>query len=82
MIEVIHFQNRFGKSMVCVIQPDDTLMMATPIGKDYALRYAAGLEKPFYPVPVVYDPIYEMPPRARVFVYVIRFILGWPDGQH
>lgn len=53
MIEVIHFKNRFDKQMVGVISTDPLLMSETPIGELYAKRYAAGLEKPFYPVPAI-----------------------------
>jgi hypothetical protein len=52
MIEVIHFQNRYGKTMVGVIGVKET----TPAGYEYAQRYAAGLEEPFYPVPACYSP--------------------------
>ena len=56
MMEVIHFKNRYGINKVAVIADDDTaLMAATPIGREYAERYAAGLIKPFYPVPVTMD---------------------------
>lgn len=55
MIEVIHFRNRFGKHMCGVLEVDRHLMSETPAGAEYAKRYAAGLEAPFYPVPVPYS---------------------------
>lgn len=54
MIEVIHFRNRFGKHMCGVLETDSTIPESYP-GNEYAKRYAAGLEAPFYPVPVPYS---------------------------
>lgn len=52
MIEVIHFRNRFGKQMCGVLETDSTIPESYP-GNEYAKRYAAGLEAPFYPLPAI-----------------------------
>lgn len=49
MIEVVHFRNRYGKQMVGVFND----VGAIPTAKSYADRYAAGLEKPYYPLPAI-----------------------------
>lgn len=61
MIEVVHFQNRWGRKMVAVIRGDDACAFRhrsdlRPFHVDYAERYAAGLEPAFYrlPVPLVH----------------------------
>lgn len=50
MIEILHFKNRFGKAVVAVFI--DVNVYHAPAAREYAQRYAAGLEKPYYPVPV------------------------------
>ena len=51
MIKVIHFRNRFGKDMVGVIG----VKAHTPSALEYEQKYAAGIEEPFYPLPVPYS---------------------------
>lgn len=69
MIEVIHFQNRFGKQMVAVI---GWKRSCTPDEKNYEQRYAAGLEKPYYQLPVQYDPAVGMSYAIQLSLYFIR----------
>lgn len=51
MIEVVHFKNRFGKSVGVVFM--DCTRFVTPVQKEFEQRYAIGLEKPYYPVPAL-----------------------------
>lgn len=50
MIEVVHFQNRFGKRVVYILGVNS--LYCGPEQVRYNQRYAAGLEAPEYPVPV------------------------------
>lgn len=75
MIEVVHYKNRFGKDFVGVLEYDKTIAVHTPAGKQYAMRYAAGLEKPFYPVPVVYDSTIHEDGLTRIWAIVMRIFL-------
>jgi len=51
MIEIIHYVNRWGKQEVAVVGIPG--QYATPAGKQYARRYAAGELPPYYPVPAI-----------------------------
>lgn len=75
MIEVVHFRNRFGKYIVGVLEYDKNVCVNTPSGKEYAQRYAAGLEKPYYPVPVVYDSTIEESSSLRLWAVIIRLLV-------
>lgn len=53
MIEIVHFKNRYGKAMAAVFDLGRNTVWYSPASKEYAERYAAGLERPYYPLPAV-----------------------------
>lgn len=71
MIEIVHFKNRYGRHLVGVFLPTAG-KPATPAGYEYAQRYAAGIEKPFYKLPAVYDPAMGMSYVIQLSLYFIR----------
>lgn len=73
MIEIVHFRNRYGKPMVGVFSPEINNMAASPAGVEYAQRYAAGLEKPFYPLPALHDAGLQAWPDILDHMWLLAF---------
>lgn len=73
MIEVVHFRRRDGKHMVGVLRTQSSLRGPLIGEREYAERYAVGLEPAFYnlPAPLGYNEQFA----ASYFIELLKEML-------